>query len=120
MAEAGRLPAIVGEDEKWELVREDRMGRVFLNWAGAALVRFEAATMAGLPWEFTPVQPVVRAKPGRDPADLLPGEEPLEPPDHGQGLPRSRLVPAFARAALSAVKLSPRRRRRTETQRVGD
>jgi hypothetical protein len=64
MARSGRLPVIVGEHEQWELIREDGSWRVFLNWAGAVIVRFEGITQAGLPWDFTPVQPMVRAKPG--------------------------------------------------------
>jgi len=64
MARSGRLPVIVGEHEQWELIREDGSWRVFLNWAGALIVRFEGIIQAGLPWEFTPVQPVVRATPG--------------------------------------------------------
>ena len=64
MARSGRLPVIVGEHEQWELIREDGSWRVFLNWAGAVIVRFEGIIQAGLPWEFTPVQPVVRATPG--------------------------------------------------------
>lgn len=64
MAQSGRLPVILGENERWELLREQGSWRVFLNWAGAVVVRFGAATKSGLPWEFTPVQPVVRAKPG--------------------------------------------------------
>jgi hypothetical protein len=64
MARSGRLPVIVGEHEQWELIREDGSWRVHLNWAGAVLVHFDGVTKAGLPWEFTPLQPVVRAKPG--------------------------------------------------------
>lgn len=64
MARTGELPVVVGENERWELVREGGGWRVWLNWAGARLVRFEAATKEGLPWVFEPVQPVVRAKPG--------------------------------------------------------
>jgi hypothetical protein len=64
MSRLGRLPVIVGENEQWELIREDGSWRVFVNWAGAVGVRFEAVTSAGLPWEFEPVQRVVRAKPG--------------------------------------------------------
>lgn len=64
MAREGRLPVIVSEHEQWELVREDGVWRVFLNWAGAVTVRFEAMTTADLPWAFAPVQPVIRAKPG--------------------------------------------------------
>jgi hypothetical protein len=64
MARAGRLPVVVGESERWELVRAEGSWRVALNWAGAVLVRFEAVTKEGLPWDFEPVRPVIRAKPG--------------------------------------------------------
>ena len=64
MAMTGRLPVIVGEHERWELVRAEGSWRVALNWAGAVLVRFEAVTKEGLPWEFEPVRPEIRAKPG--------------------------------------------------------
>lgn len=64
MARSGRLPVIAGDHEQWELIREDGSWRVFLNWAGTLIVRFEGIVQAGLPWEFTPVQPVVRATPG--------------------------------------------------------
>lgn len=63
LARSSRLPVITGE-ERWELVREEGRWRVWLNWAGAVVVRFTAATKGGLPWEFVPVQPVVRARPG--------------------------------------------------------
>ncbi|MFQ5520119.1 MAG: cytochrome c oxidase assembly protein, partial [Candidatus Methylomirabilia bacterium] len=63
MAESGRLPTIVG-DERWELIQEEGTWRVFLNWAGAVVVHFEGVTKARLPWEFAPVQPMVRAMPG--------------------------------------------------------
>ena len=43
MARSGRLPVIAGEHEQWELIREDRSWRVFLNWAGAVLVHFVTA-----------------------------------------------------------------------------
>jgi hypothetical protein len=64
MARTGRLPLIVGENETWDLVREDGTWWVLLNWAGAVVVRFEGVTKAGLPWEFVPVQPALRIKPG--------------------------------------------------------
>jgi len=64
MARTGSLPVLVGEDDRWELLQEDGEWRLYLNWAGAVEVRFEAATKAGLPWEFAPVQPVIRATPG--------------------------------------------------------
>jgi len=63
LARSGRLP-VVREHERWELVWEDGHWRIFLNWAGAIEVHFEAALHAGLPWEFAPLQSVVRAKPG--------------------------------------------------------
>lgn len=65
MARTGHLPVIVAENEKWELVREGRGWRVSLNWAGAVVVHFEAVTKAGLPWDFAPAQPVVRAISGQ-------------------------------------------------------
>lgn len=64
MARLGHLPVIVGENEQWVLIREHESWRIYLNWAGAVMVRFEGITKAGLPWEFEPVQPTVRAKPG--------------------------------------------------------
>ncbi len=64
MSRTGRLPVITGEHERWELVREGGHWRLSLNWAGAVVVRFEAVTKVGLPWEFTPLQPIVRAIPG--------------------------------------------------------
>ncbi|MFQ5848030.1 MAG: cytochrome c oxidase assembly protein [Candidatus Methylomirabilales bacterium] len=63
MARTRRLPVIEG-NEQWELIRDDGSWRVFLNWAGAVAVHFEAVTKSGLPWQFVPVQPVVRATPG--------------------------------------------------------
>ena len=64
MAGNGRLPVLVGEDERWELIREEGRWRLFLNWAGAVEVNFEAVTRAGLRWEFVQLQPMVRAVPG--------------------------------------------------------
>lgn len=63
MHRAGELPMIEGE-EQWELIKEPEGWRVFLNWAGAIRVRFEAEVKDGLPWNFWPVQEVVLAKPG--------------------------------------------------------
>ncbi len=37
---------------------------MFLNWAGAIRVLFEAEVKNGLPWKFWPVQNMVLAKPG--------------------------------------------------------
>ena len=64
MQRAGRLPVAVGHDERWELVREQGAWHVFLNWAGALVIRFTADVRAGLPWAFKAIQPVVRATPG--------------------------------------------------------
>jgi hypothetical protein len=58
-----KLPMLEGE-EQWELVKEADGWRVFLNWAGATRVLFEAKVMEGLPWKFEPVQDEVSAKPG--------------------------------------------------------
>ncbi|MFQ5918317.1 MAG: cytochrome c oxidase assembly protein, partial [Candidatus Binatia bacterium] len=59
----GNLPALEGE-ESWDLVKEPAGWRVFLNWAGAIQVLFQAEVKDGLPWKFWPVQDVVLAKPG--------------------------------------------------------
>lgn len=64
MARGGDLPVIVGTDERWELVQEEGDWHVSLNWADAVTIHFEAVTQAGLPWEFTPLQSVIRAMPG--------------------------------------------------------
>src|SRR5207302_3996722 len=61
---AGRLPVAVGNDERWELVSEEGAWHVFLNWAGALLIRFTADVKTGLPWTFKAIQPIVRATPG--------------------------------------------------------
>ncbi len=58
-----RLPMLEGE-EQWELVKEADGWRVYLNWAGATRVLFEAKVMEGLPWSFEPMQDEVLAKPG--------------------------------------------------------
>ncbi len=58
-----RLPMLEGE-EQWDLVKEADGWRVYLNWAGATRVLFEARVMEGLPWSFEPVQDEVLAKPG--------------------------------------------------------
>jgi len=63
MAKQGSLPMIQGE-ESWELVKEREGWRIFLNWAGATRVLFEARVMEGLPWSFEPMQDLVSAKPG--------------------------------------------------------
>ncbi|MFQ5802991.1 MAG: cytochrome c oxidase assembly protein [Candidatus Methylomirabilales bacterium] len=59
----GDLPMIDGQ-EAWELVKGPEGWRVFLNWAGAVRVQFEAEVKDGLPWKFWPVQEAVLAKPG--------------------------------------------------------
>ena len=63
LAENNNLPTLEGE-EQWELVKEADGWRVFLNWAGATRVLFEAKVMQGLPWRFEPVQDEIFAKPG--------------------------------------------------------
>ena len=71
MQRAGRLPVAVGHDERWELVREQGAWHVFLNWAGALVIRFTADVRAGLPWAFKAIQPVVRATPALLPAEAI-------------------------------------------------
>ena len=63
LAKNNKLPTLEGE-EQWDLVKEADGWRVFLNWAGATRVLFEAKVMEGLPWRFEPVQDEVFAKPG--------------------------------------------------------
>ncbi|MCH6545107.1 MAG: cytochrome c oxidase assembly protein [Deltaproteobacteria bacterium] len=63
LAKINKLPMLEGE-EQWELVKEADGWRVFLNWAGATRVLFEAKVMEGLPWRFEPVPDEVWAKPG--------------------------------------------------------
>lgn len=64
MAELGTLPTLQGKGERWELVREGGQWRVHLNWAEAVEVRFKAAVMNDLGWEFAPLRRRVLAKPG--------------------------------------------------------
>ena len=63
LAKVNKLPMLEGE-EQWELVKEADGWRVFLNWAGATRILFEAKVMEGLPWRFEPVPDEVLAKPG--------------------------------------------------------
>lgn len=63
LANKNRLPMLEGE-EQWELIKEADGWRVFLNWAGATRVLFDAKVMEGLPWSFEPLQHQVSAKPG--------------------------------------------------------
>ncbi len=63
LAKENRLPMLEGE-EQWELIKEADGWRVYLNWAGATRVLFEARVMEGLPWSFEPMQDLVSAKPG--------------------------------------------------------
>lgn len=63
MANHGSLPMIQGE-ENWELVQEPHGWRVFLNWAGATRILFEAKVKEDLPWRFEPLQESILAKPG--------------------------------------------------------
>lgn len=64
MAEAGVLPMLAGERERWTLVHEEGRWRVFLNWAGAVEVHLESITMKGLDWQFEPVRNRVLVLPG--------------------------------------------------------
>jgi cytochrome c oxidase assembly protein Cox11 len=60
---AGKIPLLEGE-ETFELVREGRHWRVFLDWARGVRVRFDTASQAAIPLELT-VSPVeVLVKPG--------------------------------------------------------
>lgn len=63
-AASRELPTIESPDEEWHLVRVGGRWWLDLDWAGAVLVRFDAATMAGLAWEFEPLRKEVRAQPG--------------------------------------------------------
>ena len=60
----GKLPTMRSLGENWELTREDGKWRVFLNWADAIEVRFEAVVVGNLGWEFEPARRRVLAKPG--------------------------------------------------------
>lgn len=64
LARSSKLPMVESPNEEWELVRVNGRWWVDLNWAGAVLVRFHAAAMAGLPWQFEPGQREVHALPG--------------------------------------------------------
>ncbi len=64
LATANELPLIAGDEETWTLVREHGKWRVVLGWTAALEIRFDAQTMAGLPWSFAPLQPTLRAMPG--------------------------------------------------------
>jgi len=61
---AGKLPVLSSDDETWSMIKEDGQWRVFLNWADAVEVKFNAMTFHDLGWEFEPVQPRVMAKHG--------------------------------------------------------
>lgn len=61
---AGKLPFIHSPDERWELIREADGWRVFVNWAQAVEVRFDAVVMGNLGWEFTPLRSRILAKHG--------------------------------------------------------
>jgi hypothetical protein len=60
----GKLPTFESEQE-FTLLYEWGQWRVFLNWADGITVRLVGATAEGLPWEFAPVQSVIRAQPGK-------------------------------------------------------
>lgn len=63
MAAQDRLPTLRAT-ETWELVREADGWRVFLNWAEAIEVRFEAVTLHDLGWHFEPRRDRVMARYG--------------------------------------------------------
>lgn len=63
MQKQGSLPVLEGEEDV-DLVKEKGKWRVFVNWAGAIRIRFEAEVKEGLPWKFWPVQETIPAKPG--------------------------------------------------------
>lgn len=62
-ADRGRLP-MLRATETWNLVREAEGWRVFLNWAKAVEVRFEAVTLHELGWHFEPLRDRVMARYG--------------------------------------------------------
>ena len=64
LASAGELPALRARDETWVLLREAGGWRVFLNWAEAVEVRFEAVTFHDLGWQFQPLRQRVMARHG--------------------------------------------------------
>lgn len=64
MVADNKLPAMRSLGESWELVREDGTWRVFLNWADAIEVRFDAVVIGDLGWEFEPVRKRVLVQPG--------------------------------------------------------
>ncbi len=64
LASQSRLPVIHSPGEEWELERVGGRWWVKLDWGGAVRVRFDAATMAGLPLQFEPATKEIRALPG--------------------------------------------------------
>ncbi len=62
MEQAG-LPLVEGE-ERFDLVREAAGWRIGMHWAEAVLVHFSGEVRGDLPWDFVPVQAVIRATPG--------------------------------------------------------
>jgi len=60
---SGDLPMIKAE-ETFQLVKEKGRWRIFLNWAEAVIVMFEAEVKGGLPWEFGVKKGRVIARPG--------------------------------------------------------
>jgi cytochrome c oxidase assembly protein Cox11 len=61
--ESDQLPTFLAE-QTFALVREQGRWRIFENWGAAVRVHFSGEVKDELPWEFTPVQAVVLAKPG--------------------------------------------------------
>ena len=64
LAAEGRLPMLHAAEETWTLVREDDGWRVFLNWAEAVEVSFEAVVFHDLGWRFVPERRRVMARHG--------------------------------------------------------
>lgn len=64
LAMSGSLPVLASPHEEWKLVRAGGEWRVRPDDADAVTVRFDGVAMAGLPWEFEPLQRELRATPG--------------------------------------------------------
>ncbi|HWP49680.1 MAG TPA: cytochrome c oxidase assembly protein [Candidatus Limnocylindrales bacterium] len=60
---AGKIPLVEGE-QPLELIRENEVWRVFLNWGGGVRVNFKGVVKNNLPWSFEPVQKLVLIQPG--------------------------------------------------------
>jgi hypothetical protein len=60
----GKAPTFESEQE-FTLVKESGQWRVFHGWGNGVTVRLIGKVAEGLPWEFGPVQPIIRALPGK-------------------------------------------------------